>query len=261
MTIRHWAMAFTSALLASALTAAVLTVTPVDAARDDALLAGRANGAKGYLTSLYSTNPSAALRVVNNRTGGAPALDLQVKAGPALTVNTPARIMKLNADYVDGMNAAALQPISAGDSSTDLPDGTAMNGDALTATFDLPGPGMVLATGNVDLFRTDIGSATIGCSLVLEKGGSRAVFPGSRMYVLPARTDGGDDNRDENCGTSGAISVSESGTYSIHLAVSGATANDSAFDGQVWAIFVPGSSGPETGPDAVPESAARDTGP
>jgi hypothetical protein len=84
-----------------------LVALPAGADRDDPLLAGRANGAKGYNTSLYSTNPTATVTLVNNRGSGAPALDLQVKAGPALAVNTKAWVANLNADLLDGRNAGA----------------------------------------------------------------------------------------------------------------------------------------------------------
>jgi hypothetical protein len=84
----------------------VAAAVPVVAAPGDNMKVGRVNGAQGYQTSLYSTNPTATLTVVNNRGAGAPALNLRSKAGPALAVNTKAWIRNLNADYLDGRQAS-----------------------------------------------------------------------------------------------------------------------------------------------------------
>jgi hypothetical protein len=97
-----------AAVLLIALIAAL--AVPAAADRDDPMVVGRANGAKGYMTSLYSTNPTATLMLVNNRPAGSPALRLQVKSGPPLTVNTKGLVANLNADLLDGKQGSAYAP-------------------------------------------------------------------------------------------------------------------------------------------------------
>ena len=79
------------------------------AAVGDPLLAGRANDAGAKVTSLVANLSGAVLRLTNQGTG--PALDLRVQAGtPPLSVNSTARVAKLNADTVDGKHASELGP-------------------------------------------------------------------------------------------------------------------------------------------------------
>jgi hypothetical protein len=132
---------------------AVALALPVGALRDDNMIVGRANGAKGYNTSLYSTSNTATLTLVNNRNAGSPALDLQVRAGPALAVNTSAWIQRLNADYVDGYTSHRLRHYGS-----DCTDEDATDGD-ITANYfcpshsvDLPGGGTIHASGSVEIF-------------------------------------------------------------------------------------------------------------
>jgi hypothetical protein len=86
----------------------VLAALPAGADRDDNMIIGRANGAKAYHTSLYSTNNTATLSLFNRNGGdGAPALRLHSNKGPALEITSAVLIPNLNADLLDGNEAAA----------------------------------------------------------------------------------------------------------------------------------------------------------
>jgi hypothetical protein len=61
----------------------VALAVPAAADRDDTMVLGRANGAKQYNTSIYSTNNTATLSLHNTNAGGAPALSLHSGSGPA----------------------------------------------------------------------------------------------------------------------------------------------------------------------------------
>jgi hypothetical protein len=83
-------------------------VVPAGADRDDNMIVGRANGAKKWNTSLYSTNNTATLSLFNkNGSTGAPALRLHSNIGPALEISSDDWIENLNADLLDGNEAAA----------------------------------------------------------------------------------------------------------------------------------------------------------
>jgi hypothetical protein len=203
---------YTLFLLLLVLVAAL--VVPAGADRDDNMIVGRANGAKGYNTSLYSTNPSATLTLVNNRSGGAPALDLQVKAGPSLAVSTSAWIQKLNADYIDGYQANALVRAS-GCGHTDAPDGTDYQ---CTFTIVAPKPGYVVLGGSADLSYDGTTWDNLSCRYDMSSGVGYGTVPGTSRNLILDSSPAGSNGL---CATDGWTELTSSGTYSFRFVVAG----------------------------------------
>ena len=82
------------------------------AAVGDPLTLGQANSAGDALTRLVANLPGPVLRLTN--TGAGPALDLRVEGGaPPLKVNTGVKVTGLNADKLDGREAADLAGVRA----------------------------------------------------------------------------------------------------------------------------------------------------
>ena len=76
------------------------------AAVGEPLKLGRANDAGAKVTSLLATLAGPVLRLTNQ--GEGPALDLRVQNNaPPLKVNSTAKVVNLNADLLDGQDAAA----------------------------------------------------------------------------------------------------------------------------------------------------------
>jgi hypothetical protein len=226
-----WKNALIAALTLGLVAALAL---PAGADRDDTMVVGRANGAKGYNTSLYSTNPTATLTVVSNRTGGAPALDLQVRAGPALAVNTSARVPKLNADYVDGYQANMLSRIA--ECGTD----DANNGYySCVMNMDLPRPGHVLLIGSAETWTATTGIDAFWCDFsVLPAGDSAWTYlPESARRIEINGNDGAVDN---NCVTNTVYSVDEAGYYYFRFRLYSVDADVTVIDGvSASALFTP----------------------
>jgi hypothetical protein len=105
---------------------------PAAADRDDNMVLGRANGAKKWHTSLYSTNNTATLSLFNKNGTGAPALRLHSNNGPALEITSGNRIVNLNSDWLDGWDSSAFAMYDH-DHDTDYLaiDGTADDSDEL----------------------------------------------------------------------------------------------------------------------------------
>jgi hypothetical protein len=167
---------------------------PAGADRDDNMVVGRANGAKGYNTSLYSTNPTATLSLVNNRTAGAPALDLMVKGGPALAVNTKGWVENLNADFVDGRGVNRLQVLKGWCFEDNAPDGADWSCDA--GGFTAPAAGELFASASIDLDYNGSSSNIIECSILVKAGTSAGTYvPSIRKTTLST------GNRWDSCDT------------------------------------------------------------
>ena len=97
---------FFSALAGLAIGALLATAVPALGSAGDALAAGQFNDSGGFVTRLKGKgNPT--LRLIN--WNARPALELRVTAGtPPMAVNSTGVVDNLNADLLDGMEAASL---------------------------------------------------------------------------------------------------------------------------------------------------------
>ncbi len=71
-------------------------------------VASTAMGANGDFFKLGRANVASAVSTLT-KSGAGPALDLRVDRGPALKVNTAAKVPNLNADKIDGLDSSDLQ--------------------------------------------------------------------------------------------------------------------------------------------------------
>lgn len=78
------------------------------AAVGDQLLLGKANNAAGKVTALVADLTGPVLQLTNK--GSGPALELRVGNRPPFKVDSDARVANLNADKLDGKDAAAFVP-------------------------------------------------------------------------------------------------------------------------------------------------------
>jgi hypothetical protein len=200
-------------LVAVALIAALTALAVPVAARGEPMKAGMVNGARGYMTSLYSTNPNAALRLVNNRPAGEPALDLQVGWGdPPLSVNSNAWIQRLNTDKVDGYDVNDLFRAGGCGNGT-IGDGSVYSYWECSFTIWAPVAGTIAMTGSIELWRTDNdGGDDVNCRFyvddVLARWSRRDVHLGPLMS----------DKNDENCATETFVDV-DPGVHTITFQV------------------------------------------
>jgi hypothetical protein len=214
------------------------------------MVVGRANGAKGYNTSLYSTNPTATLTVVNNRAGGAPALDLEVKGGPALGVNTSARIDRLNADYVDGYQADTLTRVGWCGTSTET------NGDYhCTIHLNLTRPGFVALAGSVDAWRgSGIEGDAIRCLFYWKPPGEawQAMDWTEHEIIL----DSGDGSRQNDCATVSGIRLDQAGDHRIRFSIESVHSSTTLGSRYATVVYSPFNSEGDTpsGDGDIPES-------
>ncbi len=72
-------------------------------------VASVAFGKDGDFFILGALNPAESTSTLD-KSGAGPALDLQVDSGPALAVSSAARVKKLNADKIDGLDSTAFVP-------------------------------------------------------------------------------------------------------------------------------------------------------
>jgi hypothetical protein len=219
--VQVWRSVFVAAT--AAIVAAAL-VLPVAAAPGDPLRAGRVNGARGWNTSLYSTNPTATLTLVNNRTAGAPALSLRVAKGPALEVSNSARIRRLNADYVDGLNANGISRVEGCVTTNVNPDGNF----GCDLTFAVPKPGFVLLHGSAETATKGTGRDEITCRFLYDDGLGPSPLPGSTRIV---NLDSTDATFDTNCSTDGYLYLGSAGTHTITFSLTGIDASITAVGG------------------------------
>jgi hypothetical protein len=188
----------------------VALVVPAVADKGDNMIVGEVNGAKGWQTSLYSTNPTATLTLVNNRAAGGPALNLSVKKGPPMVVDTTARVMQLNSDYVDGYSANALTRIWTC-STADAPD-DADDNVICTRTFTLARPAYAFMVGGFEM-GTGATIDHVACRFLVD--GSQVV--GSYRKVGLWNSDGSLDN---DCTSSGGLYLS-AGTHTVVFEAAG----------------------------------------
>lgn len=100
----------------------VLGTLPSRAAPGDSLVLGQRNLSGTRQTKLWAAAPNSVLKITN-KLAGTPALWLEVRddSVPPLRVSSPARVPNLNADMVDGRDAAAFLPVAVGVGSDRLP--------------------------------------------------------------------------------------------------------------------------------------------
>ncbi|MBM3957440.1 MAG: hypothetical protein FJ313_05245, partial [Gemmatimonadetes bacterium] len=111
-----------AALVGAVVAAVVLFTFPVIAAVGGNMILGKPNTADAT-TFLTGAAPNSNLRIINSQ-AGAPALDLRVVAGsPPLRVNSAGWVRWLNADRLDGKNAAAFSLVGHNHAGVYLPVG------------------------------------------------------------------------------------------------------------------------------------------
>lgn len=132
-------------------------------------LAAQAAGGKGKPVLAGKTTTSGKLTTLK-RTKNGPALKLKTKAGsPPLAVTSSARVAKLNADQVDGQDAADLETLTY---AYQLPEGGIPAGSRSAVFPDLP-DGTYLVTYAVTLKST--GTLTNPQCYLLQDGAFRVV--------------------------------------------------------------------------------------
>jgi hypothetical protein len=134
----------------------------------------------------------------------------------------------VDADAVDGFDAALLAPRAAYDRVADVPPGPTAT---LSVDVDAPAPGVLLISGGVDAQ----GFVTLddyGCNLEVDN----VLLPGTAME---SRVDGNTTiNTNENCVAIGAIAVAAGG-HSVDLEIVGVGPDTNLGGATVWAVWIP----------------------
>jgi hypothetical protein len=192
--------------LLAALVVAVAVPVYAGVGRDTNLTIGRANGGKAYNTSLYSSNNTATLTLVNTRGAGSPALDLRVSAGPPMQVNSSGRVHKLNADYLDGYQAADMVMVDGCGRNT--PDLVGQDWSC-TMTLATNRAGYIAMNGSADVWNGDgVTPDTVSCDFQL--GGGQARWSRRDVELGPNPT----DRNEDLCATNTMVAVPK-GTHTV----------------------------------------------
>jgi len=194
---------------------------------------------------------------VTARGGGTP-LKLVTKDGsPPLKINSSAKVIRLNADKLDGLDSASFLGATAQATDSDsvdgrdantliriafhasdeLPDGddgAAFNGgvgQALTVSIAAPTAGWLVITGNIDA-RNFAGTDAFTCELWVDG----SAVTGTEMA---SQLDGsGATNRDEDCTTHGVQEVA-AGPHAVTFRLASVDTTHDFHDGSMSALFVP----------------------
>ncbi len=213
---------FFSALAGLIVGVMLVAVLPAGADNGDPIYLGQANTAKS--TTRISVNYG---MVIRSFRADVPAATFKVSSGAPIAVNSTGLVEHLNADLLDGFDAANL--IRSGYTSTD--NAGNQNGDALTITITTPGPGYLLISASLDS-KINVLSDEFGCLLQVDD----VALPGTTRTIQLDRTSSGEDHTDE-CATDGATAVAK-GAHTVDLHI---TDWDSALLGEasMWILFVP----------------------
>jgi hypothetical protein len=215
---------FLAALAGGVVAALLLSVIPAVAASGDRLVLGAQNrsGRSTWLTS----RGTSVLKL--NNTGGNPALDLRVERGvPPLQVNSTKRVVDLNADRIDGLDARDL--IRVGYDSTDEVDDA--NGAAATVTISAPRRGLLVMSGTIDAAGNS--HDLYICRLMVDG----YLVIGTEMQSVVHAAGGTTINNSENCSTTGVQPVA-AGSHQVTFDIVGWDAAV-LHDASLWAMYVP----------------------
>jgi len=214
------------AALAGVLTGTLLvSVIPAVAGNGEPLVLGEANKA-GRSTWLASQGPSV-LKL--NNTAGNVALDLRVQPGAApLAVDSPKRVVDLNADRLDGRHARELIRVAYAETNN-APETASILSTEITA----PQAGFLIMSASVD---SSMVSSYDDFACGLKVDGSY-IDETLRFSIIDYAGAGHTRNSQENCSTTGVNPV-DAGTHTVTFA--GSNLDDVNFGrATLWALYVP----------------------
>jgi hypothetical protein len=163
------------------------------------------------------------------------ALKLYTQPGvPPMMVTQDAWVWNLNADYVDGMDAAQLKSDATWVSNDDISD--SINWSSTTKEVTVPtGGGEILMAGSVDFYNSKTSSDWVECFFKVDDspaslGPSTLPASSMRVYAQPSEW--------ATCSTTAAVSKS-AGTYTVQFYTAGASVSTIELDnGSWWALGV-----------------------
>ena len=221
---------FRSALAGGLVAAMVMTALPVLAGVGDAIILGVKNTGNAE-TEIQGSESGPLVRFDNNHNNGKAArFEVVAQLGnPPFSVNSGAKVKKLNVDRVDGFSASQLTRV-AFDSTDDAADA---NGNAVSTSITIPKDGWLILSGSIDGFGDTLDAYI--CRLTVDG----ATVAGT-LRVSAVDDAGGDHtiNNSENCSTTGVHPVTGGTNLVVALTISsrGTVLFNAA---TVWALYVP----------------------